>query len=68
MDLWKMKWIYGEKTRPDHLNTTLKTSPMAHWVDNPPAVQETQEMGMRSLNWKDTLGEEMAAIPVLLPG
>ena len=46
MDLWKMKWIYGEKTRPDHLNTTLKTSPMARWVHNPPAVQETQEIGM----------------------
>ena len=68
MDLWKMKCICGEKTRLDHLNTTLKTSPMACWVNNPPVIQETQEKGIGSLNWKDTLEKEMVATQVLLPG
>ena len=68
MDLWKMKCIIGEKTRLDHLNTTLKTSPMAHWVNNPPVIQETWEMGIGSLNRKDTLEEEMAATQILMPG
>ena len=32
---------------------------MAQWVKNPPAVQEIQEIGVRSLAWKDPLEEEM---------
>ena len=33
---------------------------MAHWVKNLPAVQETQEMWVRSLGWEDPLEKEMA--------
>ena len=29
-------------------------------VKNPPAMQETQETGVRSLSWEDPLEEEMA--------
>ena len=29
-------------------------------VKNPPAMQETQETGVRSLGWEDPLEEEMA--------
>ena len=32
---------------------------MAQWVKNPPAVQEIQEIRVRSLAWKDPLEEEM---------
>ena len=32
---------------------------MAQWVKNPPAVPEIQEIGVRSLAWKDPLEEEM---------
>ena len=34
---------------------------MAQQVKNPPAMQETQETQVRSLNWEDPLEEEMAA-------
>ena len=30
------------------------------WVKNPPAVQETEEMQVRSLHWEDPLEEKMA--------
>ena len=33
---------------------------MSQWVKNPPAMQETQEMWVRSLGWEDPLEEEMA--------
>ena len=33
---------------------------MAHWVENPPAMQETQEMQVRFLGEEDPLEEEMA--------
>ena len=33
---------------------------MAQWVKNPLAMQEMQEMLVRSLGWKDPLGKEMA--------
>ena len=33
---------------------------MAQWVKNLPAVQETQEMRVRSLGWEDPLKEGMA--------
>ena len=33
---------------------------MAQWVKNPPAVQETQETEVHSLDQKDPLEEEMA--------
>ena len=32
---------------------------MAQWVENPPAVQETQEMPVRSLGREDPLEEGM---------
>ena len=35
-------------------------SPMAQWVKNPPAVQETQETWVQSLGWEDPLEEKMA--------
>ena len=34
---------------------------MAHQVKNPPAMQETQEMWVRSLGQEDPLEKEMAA-------
>ena len=34
--------------------------PMAQWVKNPPAVQETQETWVPSVGWEDPLEEEMA--------
>ena len=33
---------------------------MAQWVKNPHAMQKMQEMPVRSLGWKEPLGEEMA--------
>ena len=33
---------------------------MVQWVRNPPAMQETQEMWVRSLGQEDPLEEEMA--------
>ena len=35
-------------------------SPMAQWVKNLPAVQETQKTQVQSLDQKDPLEEEMA--------
>ena len=44
--------------------------PMAQWVKNPPAMQETQETQVQFLGWEDTLEKEMDRIstPVFLPG
>ena len=33
---------------------------MAQWVNNPPAMQETQESQVLSLGWEDPLKKEMA--------
>ena len=33
---------------------------MAQWVENMPAMRETQEMQVQSLNCEDSLDEEMA--------
>ena len=33
---------------------------MAQWVKNLPAMQETQEMRVRSLGWKDPLEVDLA--------
>ena len=41
---------------------------MAQWVKNPPAMQETQEMQIRSLDWEDPLEEGRQPTPVFLPG
>ena len=41
---------------------------MAQQVKNLPAVQETQEMQVRSLSQEDPLEKEMATTPVFLPG
>ena len=38
----------------------MVASPVAQLVKNLPAMQETQEMWVRSLGWKDLLQEEMA--------
>ena len=35
-------------------------------VENPPAMQETQEMQVRSLGWEDPLEEEMATYSRIL--
>ena len=35
-------------------------SQVAQWVKNPPTMQETQEMWVRSLGWEDPLEREMA--------
>ena len=34
---------------------------MAQWVKDLPAMQETQEIKVRSLGWEDPLKEEMVA-------
>ena len=44
------------------LNSSMKMSGatlMSHWVKNPPAMQETQETQVRSLDWEDLLEEDM---------
>ena len=33
---------------------------MAQWVNNPPAIEETQEIHVQSLGGEDSLEEEMA--------
>ena len=33
---------------------------MSQWVKNPPAMQEMEEIRVRSLGWEDPLEEEMA--------
>ena len=38
-----------------------QTSPMTQQVKNPPAIEETQEVWVRSLGQEDPLEEEMAA-------
>ena len=40
-----------------HFGCTLLASPMAHWIKNPPAMQETQ---VRSLRQEDPLEEEIS--------
>ena len=42
--------------------------PVGSMVKNPPAMQETQEMGVQSLGGEHPLEKEMVPIPVLLPG
>ena len=37
----------------------LWASPIAQWVKNPPATQETQEMQVRFLGWEDPLEKGM---------
>ena len=41
-------------------------SQVSQWVKNPPAVQETQEMRIRSLSQEDPLEKEMATHPSIL--
>ena len=43
-----------------HPKVLPAASPMAQWVKNPPAMQETQETQVQSLGWEDPLEEEMA--------
>ena len=40
---------------------------MAQQVKNPPAIQETQEMWVRSLGQEDPLEEKMATHSIFLP-
>ena len=40
---------------------------MAQQVSNRPAIQETQEMQVQSLDWKDPLEKEWQPTPVFLP-
>ena len=49
------------------VNTPPRASQVAQWVKNLPAVQETQEMQVRSLSQEDPLEKEMATTPVFLP-
>ena len=41
---------------------------MAQWVQNLPAIKETQEMQVRPLGQEDPLEEGMATTLVVLPG
>ena len=40
--------------------------PVTQWVESPPAIQETQEMQVRSLGGKDPLEEETATSSSIL--
>ena len=44
----------------------LWASPMAQQVKNPPAMQETQEIQVRSLGQEDSLEKEMATYSSIL--
>ena len=46
----------------------LTCVPDGSTVKNPPAVQEMEEMWIRSLGWEDPQEEEMATTTVFLPG
>ena len=39
---------------------------MAQRINNPPAIQETQKMWVRSLGWEDPLEEDMATLSRIL--
>ena len=41
-------------------------SPVAQQVENPPAVQQSQETQVRSPGWEDPLEEEMTACSSIL--
>ena len=43
-----------------HYINKIRASPVAQWVKNLPAMQETQEMQVRSLAWEDPVEKEMA--------
>ena len=43
-----------------HQYPVLRLFMVAHWVKNPPAMQETQETQVWSLGWEDPLEEGMA--------
>ena len=38
----------------------LRASPMAQWIKNPPAMQETQEMWVGFLGWEHSLKKGIA--------
>ena len=59
-------------SEPDFLppKNKIRASPMAQWVKNPPAMQETQETWVRSLGREDPLEKEVAthsSIPAWIP-
>ena len=59
-------------SEPDFLppENKIRASPMAQWVKNPPAMQETQETWVRSLGREDPLEKEVAthsSIPAWIP-
>ena len=43
-----------------HITKCFLASPIAQRVKNPPVMQETQEMRVRSLGWEDLLEEGIA--------
>ena len=45
---------------------TSIASPMAQWVKNLPATQETQETWVQSLGWEDPMEKEMATYSRIL--
>ena len=49
-----------EETVTNTLWNCSKASLMSQWVNNLPAMQETQETWFRSLGWEDPLKKEMA--------
>ena len=58
----KLHWLSRTNLQIADLGTSIPgwASPMAHPVQNSPAVQETQEMWVQSLGQEDPLEEEMA--------
>ena len=46
---------------PSQLPNGSEASPMAQWVNNTSAMQETQEIQVLSLGWEDPLKKEMAS-------
>ena len=54
--------------RETHACYVVVASPVAQWVQNLPALQETQETRVPSPGWEDPLEKEMETTPVFLSG
>ena len=49
-----------QRSRFKNIYSTYRASQVAQWVKNPPAMQEMQETGVRSLDQEDSLEEGTA--------
>ena len=44
----------------------VRASSMGQWIKNLPTMQETQEVWVQSLGWKDPLEKELATPSIIL--